>query len=100
MYLRQRETNPAMAKNPSMGCMTFGMPLFSLFFTFQFPVGVGVYWIASSLIAFVQTVILNLIYSPKKTITRLMVDETVQRRSKEENIKRMVSATNKQKDRK
>ena len=48
MYVRQKESNPEMAKNPSMGCMTFGMPLFSLYFTFQFPIGIGVYWIASS----------------------------------------------------
>jgi len=99
MYIRQKETNPAMAKNPSMGCMTFGMPIFSLIFTFQFPVGIGVYWIASSFIAFIQTVILNLIYSPKKTMTRLLIDETVQRRSKEENIKRMASISKNQKDR-
>ena len=100
MYFRQKETNPAMAKNPSMGCMTFGMPLFSLIFTFQFPVGIGVYWIASSLIAFIQTVILNIVYSPKKTMTKILIDETVQRRSKEENMKRMASLSKKQKDRK
>lgn len=94
MYIRQKETNPSMAKNPSMGCMTFGMPLFSLYFTFQFPAGIGVYWIASSLIAFIQTVALNLIYSPKKTMTRLLVDETVQRRSKEASIKRMAEKNN------
>lgn len=99
MYIRQKETNPAMAKNPSMGCMTFGMPIFSLIFTFQFPVGIGVYWIASSFIAFIQTVILNFAYSPKKTMTRLLIDETVQRRSKEENIKRMASISKNQKDR-
>ncbi len=100
MYFRQKETNPAMAKNPSMGCMTFGMPLFSLIFTFQFPVGIGVYWIASSFIAFIQTVILNFAYSPKKTMARLLIDETVQRRSKEESVKRTVSMVNDKKDRK
>ncbi len=99
MYFRQKETNPAMAKNPSMGCMTFGMPLFSLIFTFQFPVGIGVYWIASSFIAFIQTVILNYVYSPKKTMARLLIDETVQRRSREENIKRTVAMTKDKKDR-
>lgn len=96
MYLRQKETNPEMAKNPSMGCMTFGMPLFSLYFTFLFPAGIGVYWIASSVIAFVQTVVLNSIFSPKKATTQLLIEETVQRRSREENLKRVAEMKNKQ----
>ncbi len=95
MYLRQKEQNPEMSKNPSMGCMTFGMPLFSLYFTFQFPAGIGVYWITSSVIAFVQTVVLNSIFSPKKATTRLLVEETIQRRSKEENLKRVAQLKNK-----
>lgn len=95
MYLRQRETNPEMAKNPSMGCMTFGMPLFSLYFTFQFPAGIGVYWIASSVIAFIQTVVLNSIYSPKKATTKLLIEETILRRSREENLKRVAAIKNK-----
>ncbi|MBQ7547504.1 MAG: YidC/Oxa1 family membrane protein insertase [Clostridia bacterium] len=94
MYVRQREQNPEMSKNPSMGCMTFGMPLFSLYFTFQFPVGIGIYWITSSVIAFVQMLVLNSIYSPKKMTVKLMVEETIQRRSREENLKRI--AENKQ----
>ena len=94
MYVRQKEQNPEMSKNPSMGCMTFGMPLFSLYFTFQFPVGIGVYWITSSVIAFVQMLVLNSIYSPKKMTVKLMVEETIQRRSREENLKRV--AENKQ----
>ena len=89
MYMRQKEQNPDMAKNPSMGCMTFGMPLFSLYFTFQFPVGIGIYWITSSVIAFVQMLVLNSIYSPKKMTIKLMVEETIQRRSREENLKRV-----------
>lgn len=95
MFLRQKETNPEMAKNPSMGCMTFGMPLFSLYFTFQFPIGIGVYWIASSVIAFVQTVVLNSVFSPKRTTTKLLIEETIERRSKEENLKKVAEIKNK-----
>lgn len=94
MYLRQKEQNPEMSKNPSMGCMTFGMPLFSLYFTFQFPVGIGVYWITSSVIAFVQMLVLNYIYSPKKATTKLLIEETVQRRSREQNLKRVAERSN------
>ena len=96
MYLRQREQNPEMAKSPSMGCVTFGMPLFSLYFTFQFPVGIGVYWIASSVIAFVQTVVLNSVFNPKKATTDLLIEETVQRRSKEQNQMRVAQKNNQQ----
>ncbi len=96
MYARQKEQNPEMSKNPSMGCMTFGMPLFSLYFTFQFPVGIGIYWIASSVIAFVQMLALNYIFSPKKATTKLLIEETVQRRSREQNLKRVAERKNTQ----
>lgn len=90
MYTRQRKQNPEMAKNPSMGCMTFMSPVMSLWFTFMFPAGVGVYWIISSVISFIQQVALAYLYSPKKVIAQQMVDETVQRRSRENNVKRRV----------
>jgi YidC/Oxa1 family membrane protein insertase len=66
-----------------MGCMMFTMPLMSGFIAWGFPVGMGMYWILSSLVAFVQTLVLGHIYSPRKTIARDMVDETVYRRSYE-----------------
>lgn len=89
--LQQRKNNPEMAKNPTMGCMTFGMPLFSIYFTFQFPAGIGIYWIASNVFALIQTVILSFTHSPKKMIAKAMVDETVERRSREENLKRALA---------
>ena len=90
MYIRQRKQNPEMAKNPSMGCMTFMSPFMSLVFTFMFPAGVGFYWVISNVLSFIQQVILTNIYSPKKVIAQQMVDETVTRRSKENNTKRRV----------
>ena len=89
MYIRQRKTNPEMAKNPSMGCMTFMSPLMSLWFAFLFPAGVGVYWVMSNIVSFIQTILLNWLYSPEKVIARLMVDETVERRSREANVKKL-----------
>ena len=87
MYARQRKQNPTMAKNPTMGCMTFMSPLMSLWFTFMFPAGVGFYWIISNILSFIQQVILTNVYSPKKVLAQQMVDETVVRRSKENNTK-------------
>jgi YidC/Oxa1 family membrane protein insertase len=76
-----------MAKNPTMGCMTFMSPMMSLWFTFMFPAGVGFYWIISNILSFIQQVILTNVYSPKKVLAQQMVDETVVRRSKENNTK-------------
>ncbi len=90
MFIRQRKQNPEMAKNPTMGCMTFMSPFMSLVFTFMFPAGVGVYWIISNILSFIQQVVLTAMYSPKKVIAQQMVDETVVRRSKENNTKRRV----------
>ena len=81
--------HPEMAKNPMMGCTAFGMPLFSLVIAFQFPAGAGIYWIMSNIIAFAQMILLNYTHSPKKIIAKMMVEETVNRRSKEENMKRI-----------
>ena len=81
--IRQKKANPNMENQQMMGCMMFTMPLMSGFIAWGFPVGMGMYWILSSLIAFVQTLILGHIYSPRKTIARDMVEETVYRRSYE-----------------
>ncbi len=86
MFQKQKQTNPEMAKNPSMGCMTFMSPLMSVWFTFLFPAGVGVYWIMSSFFQLVQTILLNATHNPQKVIAKAMIDETVERRSREANI--------------
>lgn len=90
MYLKQRQQNPEMTKNPTMGCMTFSSPLMSVAFAFMFPAGVGFYWIVSNVISFVQTVALNYLYSPRKVIAQNMVEETIVRRAKENNVKKRV----------
>ncbi len=89
MFNKQKQQNPEMAKNPSMGCMTFMAPLMSVWFTFMFPAGVGVYWIISSFFTLIQTVVLNFTHSPQKIIARNMIEETIERRSKEESIKKI-----------
>lgn len=81
--VRQKKANPNMENQQMMGCMMLTMPLMSLWFTFQFPAGMGMYWILSNLLAFLQTLILGHFYAPRKTIAKLMVDETIYRRSYE-----------------
>ncbi len=96
MYLKQRKTNPEMAKNPAMGCMTFMSPAFSLYFSYQMPAGVGFYWIISNILSFIQTVGLSVAIKPEVTIAEQMIDETVQRRSREVSLKKKAELMNKQ----
>lgn len=84
---RQKKANPNAENMQMMGCTMLMMPLMSVWFTFQFPAAMGMYWILSNLIAFVQTLILGHFFAPRKTIAKLMVDETIYRRSYEQTKK-------------
>lgn len=92
--VRQKKTNPD-AQMQGMGCMMISMPLMSLWFTFQFPAGMGMYWILSNVFAFFQTLILGHFYAPRKTVAQHMVAETIERRSYEKAKK---SAADKEKN--
>ncbi len=96
MFKKQKQNNPEMASNPTMGCMTFFSPLMSVVFTFMFPASVGVYWILSSFFSLIQIVVLNKLYSPQKVIAQLMIDETVERRSREASIKKLKEFSDKE----
>ncbi|MCL2106313.1 MAG: YidC/Oxa1 family membrane protein insertase [Oscillospiraceae bacterium] len=89
-FVRSRKMNPEQAKNPAMGCMTFGMPLFSVMIAFSFPAGAGFYWIVSGLVSFFQMVILGVTHKPSKMLARILVEETVHRRSREANRKKIL----------
>ena len=86
-WLRQKKTNPEMAKNPSMGCMSLMTPAMSIYFSFLFPASVGVYIIFSSFLSFVQMIVTNKVMSPKKLLAKQMVDETINRRAREKVLK-------------
>lgn len=64
------KTNPSMNASQQNGCMMKGMmyvmPLFSVWIAFTVPVGVGIYWIISNILAGVQSLILNKVYSPAR----------------------------------
>ncbi len=87
-FLRQKKTNPEMAKNPSMGCMSFMTPAMSIYFSFLFPASVGVYIIMSTALSFVQMIVMNKVFSPKKVLAKQMVDETINRRAREKVLKK------------
>ena len=52
----------------TMGMMNVFMPLMTLWFAFLMPAALGLYWIASSLFAMIQEVILNKYYGKKIAI--------------------------------
>ena len=87
-YLKQRKTNPEMAKNPAMGCMSLSSPIISIVFSYTLPAGVGFYWIISNVLAFVQIIALDVFIKPADIIAGQMIDETVERRSREESVKK------------
>ena len=86
-WLRQKKTNPEMANNPSMGCMSLMSPAMSIYFSFLFPASVGIYIIMSSALSFVQMLITNKVFTPKKMLAKAMVDETINRRARERILK-------------
>lgn len=87
MVVRQKKQNPEMGRNPMMGCTFLMGPVMSLYFGFLFPGGICVYWIMGNLLSFLQMLLLNHTHKPGRVLARLMVDETVQERSRENHVK-------------
>lgn len=88
MQVQQKKTNPS-ANAPGAGCTMLVMPIMSVWFAFLFPSGIGVYWIASNVISTIQSLVLKKVISPQKNIAKLMIKESVERRSRENSIKRI-----------
>lgn len=63
----QRKRNPAMKSMGCMNVMLYVMPIFSVWFAFQVPAGVGFYWVCSSFFSLLQTIGLNLYLTPERT---------------------------------
>lgn len=61
-----RKNNPEMKMQGSMFTMLLMMSLLSLWIGFKFPCALGIYWIYSSGWGVIQTVFLNIFYSPAK----------------------------------
>ncbi len=65
---RKSKKNNAGMQQMGMGmsAMLYVMPVISAIMTFQFPAGVGLYWIISSVLALFQSMILYKMYSPER----------------------------------
>lgn len=67
MQIHQKRKNPQMTSQ--MGCMNiylYILPIFSIWFAFQVPAGVGFYWMLSSLFSFAINFALNCYFSDKR----------------------------------
>lgn len=67
MQIVQKKRNPAMKNMGCASAMLYFMPIFSIWFAYQVPAGVGFYWICSSFFSLVQTVGLNLYFTPERS---------------------------------
>ncbi len=77
------DDNNAMAS--SMKTMNTVMPLMSAFFCFTFPVGLGIYWIASAVVRCIQQLLIN------RHLNKMDIDDLVN-----ENMKKMEAKRAKQ----
>ena len=86
----QKKNNPAQAQQArSMMIMMLMMPLFSTYISFIVPAAVGFYWIISNLIAIVQQLVMAKFFPPRYNIARQMVESTIERRARENSIKKV-----------
>ncbi len=87
--LIQKKTNPAMQQQTSsMIMMMLIMPFFSFYIAFKVPAAVGFYWIISNLVALFQQLFVAKFFPPKKSQAKLMLENTIYRRSRENNLKK------------
>lgn len=64
-YTKKNNIN---TNQPGMGGMTvmlYVLPLFSFWIAFNFPAGIGLYWIAQSLFSLIQVIVVNKVYTPE-----------------------------------
>lgn len=86
----QKKKNPTMPSMGGMQIMMYVMPVISVVFAFQFPLGVGVYWIIQSLIGLVQQIVLNLIYTPERVEAMVKKDEAKKKKKGPSYMQRMM----------
>ncbi len=73
MQVKTKDANKDNPAASAMNSMNYIMPLMSLFFCITFPIGIGLYWIATSLYAIVQQYFVN------KYLDKVNVDELIEK---------------------
>lgn len=87
----QKINNPAAGQQQQqMMLMMLMMPFFSFYIAFKVSAAVGFYWIISNLVAIVQQLVMAKFFPPKRNVAREMIENTVQRRAREESVKKTI----------
>jgi YidC/Oxa1 family membrane protein insertase len=91
MYVRQKKMQAAGGANTadgpqksmmnSMNIMLFVMPAFSVYIAIGYPAAIGFYWTCSALIGFLQSVLLNKIYTPEY-VAKLVEKDKLKKKDK------------------
>jgi len=79
MWVSMRHTAMEGAGAGTSKSMMLMMPLMSLWFTFQVPAGVGIYWIVSNLVMMIQSMILNKIYNPTELAEKYVAEQAARK---------------------
>lgn len=78
----QQTSNEGGMGNDMMKSMNVTMPLMSVFFCFTFPLGIGVYWVASSVLQVIQQISVN------AYLSKVDIDEMIAKNVEKANKKR------------
>ena len=82
-----KKNNPSAAKmTGSNNAVMYIMPLFSLWITFKYPIGLGIYWCFSSLFSIIQMIILKKIYTPEHVAELVEKDMAKKKTSGRQNL--------------
>ena len=66
----QKMNGTAQAQQGCMKLMIYGLPLFSAYIAYTVPAAVGFYWICSTVISFIQSIIVHKYFGPDMMIAR------------------------------
>lgn len=89
---KMKKNNPsANQMGMGMSAMLYVMPIVSAVFTFQFPAGVGIYWIISTVFSFFQTMLLYKLYSAER-VAAIDLKKGPKTKKKKSMYERMVEA--------
>ncbi len=90
--MKQSETTAAGENGGAMKGMMYIMPLFSVFFCFQVPAGVGLYWVISNVLSYLQSMYMNKKYNPQEMAEKARAEqaalEEAERKERLENRKK------------
>lgn len=84
--IRSKKLNPDAPSMGSMNAMLYIMPIFSVWIAFKYPAGIGFYWTVSSLLGFIQSIILYHIYTPEYVASLVEKDKKKRKKKNRPNM--------------